>query len=183
MPPPVKQQAVPSCSVVAYIRARKAGTTMQPRNIEGSQRSEEVGERPPWLKLGGWTVFGLAVLWALFVVSSRTVRDIRGAWAGGSSRSAAMKEEKLRQRRDSPSILSAKVCACLHAYCVVCRFERQARTRTVAAVRSGGLPSASPSAGSNQRHRTRTPCSCVYVLYVCTRRTSLFFSFISSVQR
>lgn len=88
---------------------------MQPRNIEGPQRSEEGGERTQWLKLGGWTVLGLAVLWALCVVSWWTVRDIPGAWVGASSRSAVMKD-KLRQRRDSPSISSAKVC--LHAHCV-----------------------------------------------------------------
>ncbi|CAM9494970.1 unnamed protein product [Ectocarpus sp. 6 AP-2014] len=81
---------------------------MQPRNIEGPQRSEEGGERTQWLKLGGWTVLGLAVFWALCVVSWWTVRDIPGAWVGESSRSAVMKE-KLRQRRDSPSISSAKL--------------------------------------------------------------------------
>lgn len=117
---------------------------MQPRNIEGPQRAEEGGEGAPWLKLGGWTVFGLAVCSALCVVSSWTVREIQGAWAGGASWSSAATKEKLRQRRDSPSVSSAKVCACMHAYCVVFRFEPRCESgqlqRGRGQMRSGGLP-------------------------------------------
>ncbi|CAM9583440.1 unnamed protein product, partial [Ectocarpus fasciculatus] len=82
---------------------------MQPRSIEGPQRVEEGGEGKPWLKLGGWMVFGLAVCSALCVVSSWTVREIQGAWAGGASWRSAATKEKLRQRRDLPSVSSAKL--------------------------------------------------------------------------